>query len=84
MERRSWHCSISHCLAPHGSSSVIESPHDHSSERFYLGYYFAAQRQQGRVPGTDKWKSIQETPEAEEAVPGVLIIRIRENLDFGK
>lgn len=39
---------------------------------------------QGRVPGTDKWKPIHETPEAEEALPGVLILRIRENLDFGK
>ena len=38
---------------------------------------------QGRVPGTDKWKPIQENPDAEEAVPGVLIIRIRESLDFG-
>ncbi|KAI0077181.1 sulfate permease [Panus rudis PR-1116 ss-1] len=36
----------------------------------------------GRVPGTDKWKAIGEDPEAEEEVPGVLIIRIRENLDF--
>ncbi|KIM31499.1 hypothetical protein M408DRAFT_260748 [Serendipita vermifera MAFF 305830] len=36
----------------------------------------------GRVPGTDKWKPIQENPDAEETVPGVLIIRIRESLDF--
>jgi len=36
----------------------------------------------GRVPGTDKWKPIQENPDAEEAVPGVLIVRIRESLDF--
>jgi hypothetical protein len=35
------------------------------------------------VPGTDKWKPIQENPDAEEAVPGVLIVRIRESLDFG-
>lgn len=38
---------------------------------------------QGRVPGTDKWKPINEEPTAEEDVPGVLIVRIRENLDFG-
>ncbi|KAL1744823.1 sulfate transporter family-domain-containing protein [Schizophyllum fasciatum] len=37
----------------------------------------------GRVPGTDRWKPINETPEAEEDVPGVLIVRIREsNLNF--
>jgi hypothetical protein len=35
------------------------------------------------VPGTDKWMPIQENPDAEEALPGVLIIRIRESLDFG-
>lgn len=35
------------------------------------------------MPGTDKWKPIQEG-HAEEAVPGVLIIRIRESLDFGE
>ncbi|KAI0087124.1 sulfate anion transporter [Irpex rosettiformis] len=36
----------------------------------------------GRIPGTDRWKPIVEDPEAEEDVPGVLIIRIKENLDF--
>lgn len=35
------------------------------------------------MPGTDKWRPIEEDPEAEEDVPGVLIIRIKENLDFG-
>src|SRR5882762_193168 len=38
---------------------------------------------QGRVPGTDKWKPIDENQDAHEEVPGVLIIRIRESLDFG-
>ena len=38
---------------------------------------------QGRIPGTDRWKPINENPEAEENIPGVLIVRIRENLDFG-
>ena len=38
----------------------------------------------GRIPGTDRWKSINENPEAEEDVPGVLIVRIRDNLDFGQ
>ncbi|KDQ56404.1 hypothetical protein JAAARDRAFT_36572 [Jaapia argillacea MUCL 33604] len=36
----------------------------------------------GRIPGTDRWKPINENPEAQEDVPGVLIVRIRENLDF--
>ncbi|KAG8801370.1 hypothetical protein FRC17_006668, partial [Serendipita sp. 399] len=36
----------------------------------------------GRVPGTDKWRPLTESPDAEEEVPGVLIVRIRENLDF--
>ncbi|KAJ7286961.1 sulfate anion transporter [Mycena rebaudengoi] len=36
----------------------------------------------GRIPGTDRWKPINENPEAEENVLGALIIRIRENLDF--
>ncbi|KAI1788302.1 sulfate anion transporter [Ganoderma leucocontextum] len=36
----------------------------------------------GRIPGTDRWKSIDENPEAEEDASGVLIVRIRENLDF--
>jgi len=36
----------------------------------------------GRMPGTDRWKPIIENPEAEESVPGVLIVRIRESLDF--
>jgi hypothetical protein len=38
---------------------------------------------QGRIPGTDRWKPINEIPEAEENISGVLIVRIRENLDFG-
>ncbi|KAF7782781.1 hypothetical protein Agabi119p4_2157 [Agaricus bisporus var. burnettii] len=36
----------------------------------------------GRVHGTDRWRPVNEDPEAEEDVPGVLVIRIRENLDF--
>ncbi|KIK61134.1 hypothetical protein GYMLUDRAFT_199896 [Collybiopsis luxurians FD-317 M1] len=36
----------------------------------------------GRIPGTDRWKPINEIPEAEEDVSGALIIRIREDLDF--
>ena len=38
---------------------------------------------QGHIPGTDRWKAIDENPEAEEDVPGTLIVRLRENLDFG-
>ncbi|KAI0764375.1 sulfate anion transporter [Trametes elegans] len=36
----------------------------------------------GRIPGTERWKPIDENPEAEEDASGVLIVRIRENLDF--
>lgn len=36
------------------------------------------------MPGTDRWKPILENPEAIESVPGALIVRIRENLDFGR
>jgi len=38
---------------------------------------------QGRIPGTDTWRPIREDPEAVEDASGTLIIRIRENLDFG-
>lgn len=37
---------------------------------------------QGRIPGTDQWGPIADNPGAED-VPGILIIRIRESLDFG-
>ncbi|KAG8929775.1 hypothetical protein FRC02_005088, partial [Tulasnella sp. 418] len=36
----------------------------------------------GRIPGTNKWKPIDENPEAMEDIPGVLIVRIRESLHF--
>ncbi|KAH9915418.1 sulfate anion transporter [Fomitopsis serialis] len=36
----------------------------------------------GRLPGTDVWKPVDENPEAQEDAAGVLIVRIRENLDF--
>ncbi|PCH35721.1 sulfate anion transporter [Wolfiporia cocos MD-104 SS10] len=36
----------------------------------------------GRIPGTETWKPVDENPEAQEDAAGVLIIRIRENLDF--
>ncbi|KAH9976090.1 sulfate anion transporter [Lactifluus volemus] len=36
----------------------------------------------GHIPGTDRWEPIDESPGAEEDTPGVLIVRIRENLDF--
>jgi high affinity sulfate transporter 1 len=36
----------------------------------------------GRIRGTNRWKPIQENPEAEESVAGALIVQIRENLDF--
>ncbi|KAG2122347.1 sulfate transporter family-domain-containing protein [Suillus clintonianus] len=35
----------------------------------------------GRIPGTDQWGPIADIPGAED-VPGILIIRIRESLDF--
>ncbi|ESK97250.1 endoplasmic reticulum protein [Moniliophthora roreri MCA 2997] len=36
----------------------------------------------GRIPGTDRWKPINENPEAEEDVQGAVIVRLKENLDF--
>ncbi|CUA67011.1 Putative sulfate transporter YPR003C [Saccharomyces cerevisiae S288c] [Rhizoctonia solani] len=36
----------------------------------------------GRVPGTDRWTPIDEDPDAIEDVPGLLIVRVRESLDF--
>lgn len=38
---------------------------------------------QGRIPGTDRWRPVSEAAGAEEDTPGVLIVRIRDNLDFG-
>ncbi|KAH7908112.1 sulfate transporter family-domain-containing protein [Hygrophoropsis aurantiaca] len=35
----------------------------------------------GRLPGTDQWRPVADHPEAED-VPGALIVRIRESLDF--
>jgi high affinity sulfate transporter 1 len=35
----------------------------------------------GRIPGTDQWGPITDNPGAED-VPGILIVRIRESLDF--
>ncbi|KAG1738204.1 sulfate transporter family-domain-containing protein [Suillus lakei] len=35
----------------------------------------------GRIPGTDQWGPIADNPGAED-VPGILIVRIRESLDF--
>ena len=46
--------------------------------------------EQARVPGTSKWRALVDDPDSEEdegeaeEVPGVLIVRIRENLDFGE
>ncbi|KAG6382042.1 sulfate transporter family-domain-containing protein [Boletus reticuloceps] len=37
----------------------------------------------GRVPGTDQWRPVTDVPDAED-IPGTLIVRIRESLDFGK
>ncbi|TDL14524.1 sulfate anion transporter [Rickenella mellea] len=36
----------------------------------------------GRIPGTARWKPINEHPEASEDNPAVLVVRIRESLDF--
>ncbi|KAI6046373.1 sulfate transporter family-domain-containing protein [Pisolithus marmoratus] len=36
---------------------------------------------QGRIPGTEQWRPVADNPEAED-VPGALIVRIRESLDF--
>lgn len=37
---------------------------------------------QGRVPGTNQWRPVTDIPEAED-IPGAMIVRIRESLDFG-
>ncbi|KAI5122315.1 hypothetical protein M0805_002482 [Coniferiporia weirii] len=36
----------------------------------------------GRIPGTTRWKPVNDSPEAEEDVPGALIVRLRDNLNF--
>lgn len=37
----------------------------------------------GRLPDTDEWIPVDEHPDAiEEDMPGVLVVRIRENLNF--
>ncbi|KAI0002285.1 sulfate anion transporter [Russula compacta] len=36
----------------------------------------------GHVPGTNRWEPIDESSGAKEETPGILIVRIRENLDF--
>ncbi|KAK8861653.1 hypothetical protein IAR55_002476 [Kwoniella newhampshirensis] len=36
----------------------------------------------GRLPGTDKWVPIDEHEAAQEEIPGVLVVRIRESLSF--
>lgn len=38
----------------------------------------------GHVPGEDEWVPVDENPLAEEDVPGVLVVRIREDLNFGE
>lgn len=38
----------------------------------------------GRMPNSDRFKPINENPEAIEPLPGVLIVRVRESLDFGE
>jgi high affinity sulfate transporter 1 len=35
----------------------------------------------GRIPGTNRWRPVEDNPDAED-VPGTLIVRIRESLDF--
>jgi MFS superfamily sulfate permease-like transporter len=36
----------------------------------------------GRVRGSGAWAPLHEHPDAEDVLPGVLIVRVRENLDF--
>ncbi|KAE8539601.1 hypothetical protein D1P53_003535 [Cryptococcus gattii VGV] len=36
----------------------------------------------GRVPGTNEWVPIDEDESAQEEIPGVLVVRIRESLSF--
>ncbi|WVQ93512.1 hypothetical protein IAU59_000586 [Kwoniella sp. CBS 9459] len=36
----------------------------------------------GRVPNTDRWEPVDEDEDAQEEIPGVLVVRIRESLSF--
>lgn len=36
----------------------------------------------GRVPGTDRWEPIDPELDGEEEIPGVLVVRIRDSLNF--
>ncbi|RXK40370.1 endoplasmic reticulum protein [Tremella mesenterica] len=36
----------------------------------------------GRLPGTDEWVPVDEDEAAQEEIPGVLVVRIRESLSF--
>ena len=74
-------------LATLSSSSLLQAPHDHLGELLFCGCVLGLNLNhcfKGRIPGTDRWKPLKENPEAEESVAGILIVRIRENLDFGK
>lgn len=55
--------------------------------RFCIHKYICANRttSQGRVTGTNKWAPVSEDPEAAElpSWTGVLVVAIRESLDFG-
>ena len=67
-------------------SALLPTAHDHSCECHPRCEQPAIDLTdlKGRIPGTDRWKPIDENPEAEEDASGVLIVRIRENLDFGE
>lgn len=36
----------------------------------------------GRLPNSDEWVPIDEDESAQEEIPGVLVVRIRESLSF--
>lgn len=38
----------------------------------------------GHIPGTLIWKSVNDFPEAEEDIPGVFIVQLKQSLDFGR
>ena len=61
---------------------VVKSATDHTGTLSPLAHAATVDGMQGRVPGTNSWRPINEEPEAEEDL-GALIVRVRENLDFG-
>ena len=81
---RSWYRRQCHHLAVACCAPIVKNTHDDIGMLYVCPVFLILNPKQGRIPGTDRWKPIDENPEAMEDVPGALIIRLRENLDFGE